>query len=47
MAASRLPPAFWVLPASLLAAVIAGALIGERDPPAEPVPQTAAAKRVP
>ena len=47
MAASRLPPAFWVLPASLLAAVLAAALLGEPErttPAPDPARQTAAAK---
>jgi hypothetical protein len=50
MAASRLPPAFWVLPASLLAAVLAGTLLGEpeRSTPAPAASaQTAAAKPAP
>ena len=50
MAAPRLPKALWVLPASLLAAVIAGALLGDREPPpptAAQVQQTAAVKARP
>lgn len=48
MAASRLPRALWVLPASLLAAIIAGALLGDREPPAsDSAQQTASAKPAP
>lgn len=50
MAASRLPRALWVLPASLLAAIIAGALLGDREPPASDsatAQQTASAKPAP